>query len=94
MKIGRALGTALVGLFFMLFLAVDLVLFGVVALDSIVITALLVIGLVGGAVVGWLVGARSARPVAATVATGSPPPPPPAPPASPPPRPPPPPPPI
>ena len=58
MKIGRAIGTALVGLFFMLFLAVDLVLFGVVALDSIVITAMLVIGLVGGAVVGWLVGAR------------------------------------
>lgn len=88
MKIGRAVGTSLVGLFFMLFLAVDLVLFGVVALDSIVITAMLVIGLVGGAVLGWLVGARTARPAAATVATGSPPPPPP-PPASPPPPPPP-----
>ncbi len=74
MKIGRVIGTATVGLLFALFVAVDLVLFGVVALDSVVITALLAIGLVGGGVLGWLSAARRTSP-ASVAAVGGPPPP-------------------
>ena len=58
MKFGRALVSAVVGLLFMLFVALDLVLFGVLALDSIVITVLLVVGLVGGGALGWIAAAR------------------------------------
>jgi hypothetical protein len=69
-----AYGTAVVGLLFMLFVAVDLVLFGVLALDSIVITALLAVGLVGGGALGWFAAGRhmSPAPVAAVSAPQSP----------------------
>jgi threonine/homoserine/homoserine lactone efflux protein len=91
MKAGRTIGTAVVGFLFMLFVAVDLVLFGVVALDSAVITVLLAVGLVGGGVLGWLAAGRQAVPVTPAPADAAvpPPPPPPAPPPGPPPPPPP-----
>jgi hypothetical protein len=55
MKVGRIIGTALLGFFFMLFIALDLVLFGVVALASVVVTLLPLIGLVLGAAIGAMV---------------------------------------
>ena len=87
MKVGRTIGTAVVGFLFMLFVAVDLVLFGVVALDSAVITVLLAIGLVGGGVLGWLVAGRHTTPTTPAPAGAAvpPPPPPPGPPPPPPP---------
>jgi hypothetical protein len=59
MHLGRVFGTALVGFFLMLFVAIDLVLFGVIALDSALVTILALVGLVAGGVAGWLVGARA-----------------------------------
>lgn len=55
MKVGKIIGTALLGFFFMLFVALDLVLFGVVALASVVVTLLPLIGLVLGGAVGAMV---------------------------------------
>jgi hypothetical protein len=60
-KVGRVIAGALLGLFFLLFVALDLVLFGVVALNSVVVTVLPALGLVLGAVLGVLAGNRSAR---------------------------------
>lgn len=52
MNIGRMLGVALLSMLFMLFVALDLVLFGVLPLNSVVVTVLPVIGLLaGGAIV-------------------------------------------
>jgi hypothetical protein len=58
MHIGRVISTAVIGLLFMLFVAVDLVLFGVVALNSPVVTVLLVVGLIAGGGLGFLAGRR------------------------------------
>jgi hypothetical protein len=58
MHIGRVISTAAIGLFFMLFVAVDLVLFGVVALNSPVVTVLVVVGLVAGGALGFLAARR------------------------------------
>lgn len=55
MNVGRVIGTALVGCCFFVFLALDLLLFGMVALDSAVLTVLPVLGLVLGAVAGTVV---------------------------------------
>ncbi len=55
MNVGRVIGTALVGCLFFLFLALDLLLFGMVALESAVLTVLPVLGLVLGAVAGTVV---------------------------------------
>lgn len=55
MNVGRIIGTALVGCCFFLFVALDLLLFGVVALDSAVITVLPLLGLVLGAAAGTVV---------------------------------------
>lgn len=60
MKPGRIIGTALLGLFFFLFIAIDLVVFGVVPLNSIVVTLLPLLGLVVGGVLGGLVSKRGA----------------------------------
>ena len=38
MKVGRVVGTAVLGLFLFEFIAIDLVLFGVIALDSVVVS--------------------------------------------------------
>lgn len=56
MNVGRILGTAVLGFFFLLFVAFDLVLFGVLALNSVVITVLPIIGLLGGGALGFLAG--------------------------------------
>ena len=58
MHIGRVISTAVVGLFFALFVAIDLVLFGVVALHSVVVTVLLLLGLVGGGALGFVAAKR------------------------------------
>ena len=58
MSVGRILGVAVLGFLFTCFIALDLVLFGVIALDSAVVTVLPVVGLVVGAVLGALAGRR------------------------------------
>lgn len=55
MKVGKIIGTALLGFFFMLFIALDLVLFGVLPLASVVVTLLPLIGLVLGSAIGAMV---------------------------------------
>jgi len=60
MHIGRIIGTAVMGLLFMLFIALDLVLFGLIPLNSVIVTLLPVIGLIGGGVLGAVVGRRTA----------------------------------
>ena len=59
MRVGRVLSTALLGCAFLLFVAVDLVLFGVVALDSVVVTALPLVGLLAGGLLAAWAGRRS-----------------------------------
>lgn len=61
MKVGRVIAGAVLGLLFLLFVALDLVLFGVVAFNSVVISVLPGVGLVLGAVLGGLAGNRSAQ---------------------------------
>ena len=58
MHIGRVISTGIIGLFFTLFVALDLVLFGVIASNSAVVTVLLAVGLVGGGTLGFLAGKR------------------------------------
>lgn len=60
MNVGRIIGTAVLGFLFFLFLAVDLVLFGIVALNSALVTLLPVLGLIAGAVLGGIAGRRHA----------------------------------
>ena len=59
MNVGRLIGTAVLGFFFLLFVALDLVLFGVLALNSVMVTVLPLLGLLAGAVIGVLVDKRS-----------------------------------
>lgn len=59
MHIGRIIATAVVGFLFMLFVALDLLVFGVIALNSALITVLPLIGLVLGGVLGALAGRRA-----------------------------------
>ena len=58
MNIGRIIATAAVGLLLMFFVAFDLVLFGIVALNSVVVTVLPVLGLLVGGALGAAVGRR------------------------------------
>ena len=60
MKVGRAISVGLLGLLFMLFVSMDLVLFGVVPLNSAVVTILPLVGLVLGIVLGAMAGSRQA----------------------------------
>lgn len=54
MRTGRVLSAAVLGCAFMLFVAVDLVLFGVVSLNSVVVTVLPVVGLLAsGLLAAW-----------------------------------------
>lgn len=62
MKPGRIIGTALLGFSFLLFVALDLVLFGVLPLNSVLVTLLPAIGLVAGAVLGGMASKRTAAP--------------------------------
>jgi hypothetical protein len=61
MKVGRVIAGAVLGFLFLLFVAMDLVLFGVVALNSVVVTILPALGIVLGAVLGVLAGNRRAQ---------------------------------
>ncbi len=58
MKVGRMIAVAVLGLLFMLFVALDLVLFGVVPLNSVVVTILPLMGLVLGGFLGAMAGKR------------------------------------
>lgn len=58
MHIGRIIATGAVGLLLMFFVALDLVLFGVLALDSALVTILPVVGLLVGGALGALVAQR------------------------------------
>ena len=58
MKIGRMIAVAVLGLLFMLFVALDLVLFGVVPMNSVLVTILPLLGLVLGGFLGALAGKR------------------------------------
>lgn len=60
MHVGRIIGTAALGFGFLLFVAFDLVLFGVLALNSAVVTVLPLLGLLAGAALGALAGGRHA----------------------------------
>ncbi|HQY13409.1 MAG: hypothetical protein GYA65_03490 [Actinobacteria bacterium] len=60
MNVGRIIGTAVVGFLFLLFVALDLVLFGVLALNSVMVTVLPLLGLLAGGALGALVGKRRA----------------------------------
>ena len=68
MKLGRIIGTALLGLLLFVFVAIDLVLFGVVALDSAFVSVLAVMGLVLGAILGAMAARRGGSAGEATVA--------------------------
>ncbi len=59
MNVGRLIGTAVLGFFFLLFVALDLVLFGVLALNSTMVTVLPLLGLIAGAAIGVLVDKRN-----------------------------------
>lgn len=65
MKIGRAIAAGILGMLFMLFVAADFVLFGVIPLNSVLVTILPGVGLVLGVVLGVLAGSRQQRLVAA-----------------------------
>ena len=60
MNVGRIIGTAVVGFLFLLFVALDLVVFGVLALNSVMVTVLPLLGLLAGGALGALVGKRRA----------------------------------
>ena len=55
MNVGRALAAAVAGFFLFFFLALDLVLFGVIPLGSLLVTVLPPFGFVLGAIVGSFV---------------------------------------
>ncbi len=61
---GRMIGTAIVGMLFAGFIAIDLMVFGVVGLDSPVLVVALVVGLLGGGLGGWAVNRRRGRALA------------------------------
>ncbi len=58
MNVGRVVGGALLGMLFLLFVALDLVLFGVLPLNSVMVTVFPVVGLVVGGALGYLSGTR------------------------------------
>jgi hypothetical protein len=60
MRVGRSIAVAIVGLFFMLFVAIDLVLFGVIPVNSVIVTILPLLGLVVGLALGLAAGDREA----------------------------------
>lgn len=58
MSYGRVVLSAILAMFLLLFVAVDLVLFGVIPLNSVIVTILPLVGLVGGALLGILARKR------------------------------------
>lgn len=84
MRVGRMIVAAIVGFLFLLFVAIDLVLFGIIPLNSPMVTILALVGLVAGPVLVAAGISRSGRetppPAPADVsfaASDEPPPPPP-----------------
>jgi len=75
MKVGQLIKLAVLGFFFFLFVAVDLVLFGVIPLNSPVVSLLPLIGLLLCAVLGMLAarGAPAAAPASPAAAAAPPP---------------------
>ena len=69
MKVGRMIGVAVLGLLFMLFVALDLVLFGVVPMNSVVVTILPLLGLILGGVLGAMAGKRQSEAEGAAMGT-------------------------
>ena len=61
---GRMIGTAIVGMVFTAFIAVDLILFGVIDLSGPALVVALIIGLIGGGAGGWTVQRNRRRPAA------------------------------
>lgn len=59
MNVGRIIGTAVLGFLFLLFVAVDLVLFGVLPLNSVLVTVLPLLGLVAGGGLAAMAGKRN-----------------------------------
>ena len=87
MKVGHVIKLAVLGFFFFLFVAIDLVLFGVIPLNSMWVSLLPLIGLLLCAVLGMLASRSAPVPVgvgppvaapAPAASTGQMPPPPPA----------------
>ncbi|MEI7546678.1 MAG: hypothetical protein WCK21_01270 [Actinomycetota bacterium] len=78
MKIGRLIGGCLLGFLFFLFVAIDLVLFGVIPLNSIMVTLLPLIGVLLMALLGILAARGHRAPAAQPATPGAMPPPPPA----------------
>jgi ABC-type enterochelin transport system permease subunit len=72
MRVGRTVAVAVLGFLFMLFVSLDLVLFGVVALNSVVVTILPLLGLIFGVVIGIVAGDRRAATDEPTIQNGSP----------------------
>jgi hypothetical protein len=70
MKVGRAIAGAVLGFLFLLFVAIDLVVFGWVPMNSAIVTILPAAGFVIGAVLGALAGNRQEQYVNAS--TGAP----------------------
>jgi len=60
MRVGRSIAVAVVGLLFMLFVAIDLVLFGAIPVNSVIVTILPLLGLVVGLALGLAAGDREA----------------------------------
>jgi hypothetical protein len=61
MKVGRIVFTAVLGLLLFVFIALDLMFFGVVSLNSVVLTILPLVGLVLGGLLGAFASKRTAR---------------------------------
>jgi hypothetical protein len=59
MNVGRIIGTAVLGFLFLLFVALDLVLFGVLPLNSAMVTVLPLLGLLAGGGLAVLSGKRN-----------------------------------
>jgi hypothetical protein len=72
MRVGRTIAVAVLGFLFMLFVAADLVLFGVVPMNSVVVTILPLLGLIMGVVLGIVAGDRRAPMDEPAVQNGSP----------------------
>lgn len=68
MSYGRVVLAAILAMFLMLFVAADLVLFGVIALNSVIVTLLPLAGLVVGALLGIMGHKRHAETEPATPA--------------------------
>jgi hypothetical protein len=60
MRVGRSIAVAVVGMLFMLFVALDLVLFGVIPVNSVIVSILPLLGLVLGFALGLAAGDREA----------------------------------